>query len=281
MSNKSPLLIYIIPIVFLCIFASIIWRTFASAMNTEIDDSWYGVNQNFVKLLTDKIEDDIKKSVKDIQKNYEKNFDLDSDSSLQKYIEWNDPLKPNYEPLDLEKIESEFVSFSSKNDFYLRMSARVAFQKLAEEFFYNFHKKLYLVSAYRSYKYQLELIKNGCSLQICAEPWFSEHQLGVAVDIHIDWWNWTIINMEKNSEYYNWLLQNAYKFGFQNTYQKWFKIDKKMFEPWHRSYKWTALAKVLHEKKMTIGEYYNLIENGECEVKRSPATRGKIENDGV
>jgi len=48
--------------------------------------------------------------VRQAQKDYLESFDFQSDSSLQKYIVKDDPMTSDYKPLDLEKIESEYIT---------------------------------------------------------------------------------------------------------------------------------------------------------------------------
>lgn len=78
------------------------------------------------------------------------------------------------------------------------------------------------MSGYRSYKQQVfinnskkECVKNG----FCAKPGFSEHQLGLAIDI----FGLSQEIFEKNKkykQYYNWMLENAHKYGWTQSYQK-------------------------------------------------------------
>ncbi|MBR4567650.1 D-alanyl-D-alanine carboxypeptidase family protein [bacterium] len=55
-----------------------------------------------------------------------------------------------------------------------------------------------------------------------------------------------------------WLQDNAYKWGFHNTYQKGIEIDGQMVEPWHRRYVGDELAEELYEKNLSLAERYNL-----------------------
>jgi LAS superfamily LD-carboxypeptidase LdcB len=112
-----------------------------------------------------------------------------------------------------------------------------------------------LMSAYRSYNDQATLFEWGCSLNRCARLWASEHQLWLAVDIHLATKNWYNILW---GEYLERLNQNAHKYWFINTYRKWAKIDGKMAEVWHRRYVWKYLATELFEKDLSFAEYYAL-----------------------
>ena len=91
---------------------------------------------------------------------------------------------------------------------------------MAKDFYNVLNTKLVVASAYRSYKYQVSIKKGGCPDNLCAKAGFSEHQSGLAVDL---WeasteYRWkTDLELKK---YYKWLKNNAYKYGFHNTYQK-------------------------------------------------------------
>jgi D-alanyl-D-alanine carboxypeptidase len=76
-----------------------------------------------------------------------------------------------------------------------------------------------IVSAYRSYYYQAQ-IKQGCADIWCAKPGYSEHQSGLAVDVFeaSNEGNWR--NTSSLHKYFDWLVENAHKYGFHNTYQK-------------------------------------------------------------
>jgi LAS superfamily LD-carboxypeptidase LdcB len=52
------------------------------------------------------------------------------------------------------------------------------------------------------------------------------------------------------------MKENAYRYGFHNTYQKWVKVDWYEIEPWHWRYLWISLAKKLYDENITFAEYY-------------------------
>ncbi|MDE6035568.1 MAG: M15 family metallopeptidase [Ruminococcus sp.] len=80
----------------------------------------------------------------------------------------------------------------------------------------------------------------------------SEHEIGLAVDINADPSNST------DTEVYDWLAENAYKYGFILRYPP----DKEYitgidYEPWHYRYVGTETATEIYEKKITLEEYLN------------------------
>ena len=80
----------------------------------------------------------------------------------------------------------------------------------------------------------------------------SEHEIGLAVDINADPSNST------DTEVYDWLAENAYKYGFILRYPP----DKEYitgidYEPWHYRYVGTVTATEIYEKNITLEEYLN------------------------
>ena len=165
---------------------------------------------------------------------YIDNLDLESDYSLYKFVSakksFNDV---SYIPKDLESINNTYIYDAKWWSQLLRREANMALEKMWEEFNQEFNKVISVVSAYRSYNYQKWIKQRWCPDNLCAKAWFSEHQTGLAVDL----WETTSEKQFKSNKnylkYFEWLKENAHKFGFTNTYQKWLEIDTYEIEPWH------------------------------------------------
>ena len=83
-----------------------------------------------------------------------------------------------------------------------------------------------------------------------AIPDTSEHQLGLSVDINAD------IDKCSSEKVYQWLDENAYKYGFVKRYPE----DKTDItgisnEPWHYRYVGTTVAKIMKEENLFLEEY--------------------------
>jgi D-alanyl-D-alanine carboxypeptidase len=163
-------------------------------------------------------------------------------------------------PALLVAVDSAYVIQRSKG-MELRPEANAALDDLAKAFYEAFGKNLYLVSAYRSYALQQSLISAWCGSNRCAKAGTSEHQLWLAIDIHV-WNNGRQTNSmsNKDSVYYKRLEQNAHKFGWHNTFQKWVHIDGQMEEWRHRRYIGKSFATQLWEQDITLAEYYAMIK---------------------
>lgn len=177
------------------------------------------------------------------------NFSVDM--LVNKYNKLSDDFIPN----DLIEIESEY-----RND-DLQMGSRVAV--LAFKEMYNAARKdglgLVINSAYRSYEQQDELCDayrllygDDYVIKYVALPGFSEHQTGLAFDIGS-----TSSNIFANSKEYEWMLDNAHKYGFILRFSKSGQaVTGFRSEPWHYRYVGKEIATYIYEHGITLEEYY-------------------------
>lgn len=135
---------------------------------------------------------------------------------------------------------------------------------------------LYLHSGYRSYAYQDGLYNryvNESGIEYAdetsARPGFSEHQSGLGMDIlsvpnvAIDLTN----EHFENTEEYQWMLDNAYKYGLILRYPEGQEdVTGYVFEPWHWRYVGIDVATFMKENDIkTLEEFYAL--KGDSEEK--------------
>ena len=221
-------------------------------------------NGSISDILEDATKDFIISNIYEARQKYTETFDINTDYSFQKYVSDKNVLQnKKYLPSDLVMIDSEFVVNKAARP-YLRQAAATAFDEMCQSFFQEFGKKIYIMSAYRTYEDQVRLVDGWCSNSRCAKIGASEHQLGLALDIHVatkDWYT------QFSSGYLDRMDENAYKYGFINTYSKWEKIDWKMKEIRHWRYVWVPFATQLHEKDMSFAEWINSREEQENEAK--------------
>lgn len=108
-----------------------------------------------------------------------------------------------------------------------------------------------VLSAYRSFAEQemlkgLYTVRYGSGAnQFSADQGYSEHQLGTAVDFTTDVLGDDLTGFV-DTRAYQWLLGNAYKYGFVLSYPQGNAYY--MFEPWHWRFVGKDLAKHLHEE---------------------------------
>ena len=165
-------------------------------------------------------------------------------------------LSKDYVPKDLEDIDTKYAIKGMKMVSY----AKDAFEEMSKA---ALKDKMHILamSTYRSYDYQVNLYnkyakKDGVDAAntYSAKAGFSEHQTGLAVDVYNGSTSYT--SFEKTKEF-NWMQENAYKYGFIMRYPK----DKEKetgykYEAWHYRYIGKEIAKYIHDNKITYEEYY-------------------------
>lgn len=83
-----------------------------------------------------------------------------------------------------------------------------------------------------------------------AVPGTSEHELGLALDINAD------IAYSSDEEIYEWLADNAYKYGFILRYPSGKEyITGIDYEPWHYRYTGAETAYEIYTRQITLEEY--------------------------
>lgn len=112
--------------------------------------------------------------------------------------------------------------------------------------------KLYVLSAYRSFAEQRALKGDyamtygaGTANSFSADQGYSEHQLGTAVDMITPGLGGVPDGFDGKPAY-QWMLQNAYKYGFVLSYPK--DNGYYVFEPWHWRFVGVKLATDLHNQ---------------------------------
>ena len=118
---------------------------------------------------------------------------------------------------------------------------------------------LYVSSAYRSFDEQKSLKSaysvtygQGTANQFSADQGYSEHQLGTALDFITTGLGGQLEGFDSTPAY-QWLLANAYRFGFTLSYPKGNAFY--IFEPWHWRFVGTTLASDLQN---TGRHFYDL-----------------------
>ena len=165
-------------------------------------------------------------------------------------------LTEDYVPENLQTVDKKYSSKTLQLVDY----AKEAFEELSEAA----SKENYTVlamSSYRSYQYQYNLYNRYVNTDgseaadtYSARPGYSEHQTCLAVDVYNGKEDFT--NFEKTKEY-NWMQDNAYKFGFILRFPK----DKVLetgyqYESWHYRYVGKEIAKYIHDNNLCFEEYY-------------------------
>lgn len=172
-------------------------------------------------------------------------------------------LDETYAPTDLT---GSIYTRSDRDTRTLRKYACLALEAFLKEGEANGIKGVTVTSAYRSYDYQNQLFQNEIAILGSEEaaaknvnpPGSSEHQSGLAVDMH----NMSAASREfgKTKEA-KWLAENAHKFGFILRYP----ADKTditgiSYEPWHFRFVGRYHATKMYELDMCLEEYIEYIK---------------------
>ena len=149
-----------------------------------------------------------------------------------------------------------------------RLYSNGASHRLNEEAYYKYVDmydaaaskglRLKIVSSYRTEDYQRRLYNSYLAgygkeyaEKYSAQPGYSEHQTGLAVDIN------SVYTTFENSKEYAWLKDHAHEFGFIERYKKGQEyITGYSYEPWHYRYVGIDAAKIIYQQGITFEEYY-------------------------
>ena len=121
---------------------------------------------------------------------------------------------------------------------------------------------LMVTSSYRDYESQKEIYDYRVSTwgerkadETAARPGHSEHQTGLVIDMTSK--TEPLADSFTDSKAYEWLKENAYKYGFIERYPEG-KTYLTGYSPesWHWRYVGLEAAKTMHDEDITFDEYY-------------------------
>ncbi len=180
----------------------------------------------------------------------------DPDSLLVLVNKYNH-LPSNYKPKDIVYVPGAYG-----NEVPFRAVLKDDFIKLQEAAKSDININLMPTTAFRNESFQTTLYNNYVSKDgkeaadtYSARPGYSEHQTGLAIDLK----NMALSNTRLTDDNFEWLNNNAYKYGFIIRFPK----DKEFvtgyqFENWHIRYVGKDIAKVIHDNNLTLEEYLDL-----------------------
>jgi LAS superfamily LD-carboxypeptidase LdcB len=181
------------------------------------------------------------------------------DDSLERFVSKDISLNAvEYKPEDLESLSGAYINEAGRVS-YLRKDALTSLRKMAQAFRKQFQTSLVVVSGYRSAKYQQRRWDLGrCTATLCAPPGYSEHQLGLAVDIFDASTEEAYMSNARLRNYIAWVQKYAHTYGYTQSYQNGPEVDGYDVEPWHWRYVGIPLATKLHHLDMTYSEYVEI-----------------------
>lgn len=172
-------------------------------------------------------------------------------------------LSENYRPLQLTIIDPKYLY--NKDNTFIHTQVLPFLERLLEAARKD-GVDLLIASAFRSFETQVSLKSQytvifgaGTANQFSADQGYSEHQLGTTVDFT------TLSIGGVSSKFqadpaYQWLKDNAHKYGFTLSYPENNSYYK--FEPWHWRFVGVALATFLHDG----GKYFYDLDQREIDT---------------
>jgi len=162
-------------------------------------------------------------------------------------------LNENYVPSGLVEIDAEYTHTDNGN-FFIQTQVRTFLENLLLDARRS-GVELLVASAFRSFDTQATL-KAGYAVtygsganQFSADQGYSEHQLGTSVDFTTPETG-VYFSRFKDTGAYEWLLDNAHRYGFILSYPEGNSYYK--FEPWHWRFVGVELASNLYDD----GKYF-------------------------
>jgi D-alanyl-D-alanine carboxypeptidase len=163
-------------------------------------------------------------------------------------VDKNHELPVEYAPKDIELLVENNYYKINRNNLFLRKPAEKALKKMAAAALNN-NISLFVSSAYRSYKYQIEVYNRNMRTygkknvdNISARPGKSQHQLGTVIDFG------SITDEFAKSIAGRWLNDNAYKYGWSLSFPKGYEnVTGYKWESWH--YRYVGIEAVNFQKK--------------------------------
>ncbi len=205
------------------------------------------------------------------------------DKKFLELVNKENPVDSDYKPDDLIDVDGEYTT--NGKDISLQKDAAAAAEALIKEMRACGIKNVSITSGYRSYQRQKTLFEGYLVeeklkhptwsdnkvkeyvLSYSAEPGKSEHHTGLCVDL-ITNEMLDLVNYGSETDYsdtdkgfaeteaYEWLCENAHKFGFILRYpEDKTDVTGYAYESWHYRFVGVAAATEMHEKGITLEEY--------------------------
>lgn len=159
-------------------------------------------------------------------------------------------LNEHYRPAKLVEINPQYVY--PDRDLWIHGDVQIYLENMLKSATSS-GVDLLVISAFRSFDEQARLkgdyvVTYGSGAnEFSADQGYSEHQLGTTVDFTTTE-NGVDFGEFDSTPAYQWLLDNAYKYGYVLSYPE--DNDYYLFEPWHWRFVGVKLATYLHEQEM-------------------------------
>ena len=176
-------------------------------------------------------------------------------------------LGENYAPDDLIVPNVPLTYPASYEQSHLREEAGRKLEAMFADAKKEGLETLYLVSGYRSYKYQYEIFNNSIknrgrehTEKYMAKPGHSEHQTGLTADISTQSMGFGLEESFENTKEGQWLAQNAHKYGYILRYpRERVETTGYAYEPWHFRYVGKDISEYMFKNKLVLEDLYDVV----------------------
>ena len=188
---------------------------------------------------------------------YTDTVEVDDPTSLLALVNKYNSLPKNYKASDMDSLLGHYG-----NQVPMRKEAKAALEELQKAVKEDAGFTLLPTTAFRDYNFQNTLYTNYVKESgkeqadtFSARPGYSDHQTGLAIDLK----NPARSNVRLSDSDYEWLHNNAYRFGFIIRFPKGKEfITGYQFENWHIRYVGKEAAKIIYDESLTLEEYIDL-----------------------
>ena len=191
--------------------------------------------------------------------------------ALDVLVDPGHPLPASYEPQDLAYLQGYGVAVTV-GDLPLRREAAKYLGDLSDAAVAAGEEAL-VSSAYRSYADQQEAFAHYTSIygdwadHVSAPPGESQHQLGTTVDFTNAEVNYQLIPTFGDTSASRWLSQNAWRYGFVNTYPPGDTDGTgRQAEPWEYRYIGLQTAREVQKSELSLRQFLEANGQAPCEM---------------
>lgn len=190
------------------------------------------------------------------------NYIIDGDELLANVTKEN-RLMTGYAPRELVDLNKDMLLYTNVADTLLREDAAERLKQMLESMQNEIDDNVVIASAYRSYNDQLRIYTGYLRADsqenvdtYSARPGYSEHQLGTVVDFINEESGFELTPEFDKTRAGQWLLNNAHKFGFIQSYPKGSEeISGYIYEAWQYRYIGLDNAEAVYESGLSLPEF--------------------------
>ncbi len=181
--------------------------------------------------------------------------------SLKALVDKQNKLALDYAPKNLVDVNKDLLLYTNSSEPILVTSETGdALKIMAKDLQVQLGKNLVVTSGYRSYNDQYRTYAGWVRQlgqeeadKVSARPGFSEHQLGTVVDFVDQDTGFDLTNDFQNGAAGRWLMENAYKYGFVQSYPEGRESETGyQHEAWHWRYIGIENAKNFKDSNLTL-----------------------------